>query len=461
MSKRCAAVLLVIVVVAQLVGAGTSSAAVAPTISGPAWVVKSATVSISGRAQPRQAVQIWFHRAGEPAGHYALRRQLTADSAGGYGTRYVADTDYRYYARAGGRNSATVLTQLRSVSISGPGSIGLGGTVRITGVTRPAGAPVLVYFHRAGEPPGHYSLRRHLSTDARGRWSTSYVANADYRYYATAGGATSVIVLTRIAQPWLAVTNSYRSAFGVPAVQENPALSKADALHVRYMYSTGVLGHSEDPRSPYYTAAGNTAASRSNVASGGGDIGDVVWINLWMNGPFHEIGVLRPTLQTVGFASGTGRYGTYAALDVLSDARGPDPGHWPKSFPSARAAFPFRTYSKNEIPNPIFGCSQTLQKGVVSAPLLVSLGPAAAAVASASARLTNDTTGQSRTLCVVTESTYKFSDPNWQDAGRSILRENHSIVVFAAGSLAGSSHYTLTVTPNGRRATTVHFGTTR
>lgn len=460
MVKRIAVVLAVVLATAGLAGPVAAAAAVAPTISGPALVPRSSTVTIAGHAAAGATVEIWFHRSGRPAASYSLRRLLTADSTGGYRTTYVADTDYRYYARSHGITSAAVLTQVTYVTMTGPWDAVRGSRVVISGTVHPTGAAVAVYFHRAGRPAGDYSLRRSLRPDRLGRWSTSYLADADYRYYATYSGTTSAALQTVLSPPWLQAINSYRQAYGLGPVHQNATLSAADAVHVRYMYLTGQLGHSEDPANQYHTATGNAAAGRSNVAGGfGTGVSDVGWVNLWMTGPFHEIGVLRPTLRTVGFAATAGALGSYAALDVLGDLAAPVPGGWPKSFPSASAAFPFRDYTRNEIPDPLTGCPAVFARADVSAPLLVSLGPAAGSVGSATATLTDDRTHAAPALCVQTESTYRNPDADSTSTGRAILGESHSIVVFAVGSLIGGSSYTLTVRPAGHPVVTVHFRT--
>ena len=70
-----------------------------------------------------------------------------------------------------------------------------GSTVTLTGTAR-AGAVVDVWFHRRNVPG--YSKRRTLTADAAGRWSTTYVAVDDHRYYAVSYGLQSEIGLTRI-----------------------------------------------------------------------------------------------------------------------------------------------------------------------------------------------------------------------------------------------------------------------
>ena len=78
---------------------------------------------------------------------------------------------------------------------AGPARVPAGSTVTITGTAR-AGATVEVWFHRRNVPG--YTKRRTLTADAAGRWTTTYVAVDDHRYYAVAYGLRSNTVLTQI-----------------------------------------------------------------------------------------------------------------------------------------------------------------------------------------------------------------------------------------------------------------------
>jgi hypothetical protein len=79
--------------------------------------------------------------------------------------------------------------------VSGPALVPAGSTVTILGTAR-AGAIVDVWFHRRNVPG--YSKRRTLTADAAGRWTTTYVAVDDHRYYAVSYGLQSNNVLTQI-----------------------------------------------------------------------------------------------------------------------------------------------------------------------------------------------------------------------------------------------------------------------
>jgi len=80
-------------------------------------------------------------------------------------------------------------------TISGPALVPAGSTVTLTGTAR-AGATVEVWFHRRNVPG--YTKRRSLVADVAGRWSTTYVAIDDFRYYAVSYGLRSDAGLTQI-----------------------------------------------------------------------------------------------------------------------------------------------------------------------------------------------------------------------------------------------------------------------
>ena len=80
-------------------------------------------------------------------------------------------------------------------TVTGPARVPLNATVTLSGTAR-AGATVEVWFHRRDEVG--YHKRRVLTANAAGRWSTTYVATDDHRYYAVSytlqsnGGLTQV-----------------------------------------------------------------------------------------------------------------------------------------------------------------------------------------------------------------------------------------------------------------------------
>ena len=166
----------------------------AVTITGPAFAQLNTSVELSGTAAPNAIVNVWFHKY--IIDDYTNRRRLHANGSGHWATSYVANNDYRYYATSGGRMSPHGLTQIKPFTV-GPATVPLGSTVNIVGTARP-GMTIRVWFKKK-DVPG-YTARRTLTATAGGRWMTSYVANTDYRYYATntTNAGMSNTVLTQV-----------------------------------------------------------------------------------------------------------------------------------------------------------------------------------------------------------------------------------------------------------------------
>lgn len=120
---------------------------------------------------------------------------------------------------------------------------------------------------------------------------------------------------------WLTSVNYYRAMAGVGPVVEDPAMSAGAASHSCYMLYNGI-SHDEVPGLTGYTTAGDTAGNNGNVAvSSVMNTSARSHIELWMSGPFHAIGVLRPNLQSTGFGKcdlpGTPTWHSGATLDVI------------------------------------------------------------------------------------------------------------------------------------------------
>jgi hypothetical protein len=134
-----------------------------------------------------------------------------------------------------------------------------------------------------------------------------------------------------VAQPaWLDYVNNYRRSAGLPVLTENATWSDGDRKHAIYTVKNDTLGHTENPSLPFYTPEGHTAAQNSNVMAGSSTgYTDESAIDLWMNGPFHAVGIIDPRLAVTGFGSyreSGGSYGMAAALDVLRGRSGSTAG---------------------------------------------------------------------------------------------------------------------------------------
>jgi hypothetical protein len=244
------------------------------------------------------------------------------------------------------------------------------------------------------------------------------------------------------------VVNEYRLASRLPTVVENRAWS-ADAIkHARYMVETGILGHSEDPASPYYTPEGNGAATQSNAAgSYDPNASDRSFVDLWMAAPFHAVGILDPRLTAIG-------YGAYrnpsapipaaAALNVLSGLTGASTREV-ITFPGHGSTIGLTSYGR-EWPSPIKSCPGFGANAGL--PLIVMLPDAERVINAGLSRRSEDVE-----VCSFDGTTYTNPEPAAQEVGRTTLANRNAIVVVPRNPLASGSTYTVTVNTSVRMVT--------
>ncbi|MGZ4740621.1 MAG: CAP domain-containing protein, partial [Ilumatobacteraceae bacterium] len=176
---------------------------------------------------------------------------------------------------------------------------------------------------------------------------------------------------------WLTTVNYYRAMAGVGPVVEDPTMSDGAAKHSCYMLYNGI-SHDEVPGLTGYTTEGDAAGNNGNVAvSSVINTSDRSHVELWMTGPFHAIGVLRPNLVSTGFGrcdlANTPTWHSGATLDVIRGL-----GSAPR--PSSPVLFPGNGTSTNldrfvvETPNPLDYCGWT---GPAGLPIIAMMPEAA------------------------------------------------------------------------------------
>jgi len=158
---------------------------------------------------------------------------------------------------------------------------------------------------------------------------------------------------------YLTALNYYRSMAGLSPVVEDASLMSGAANHSCYMLYNGIA-HDEIPGRAGYTVDGDAAGNAGNVAVHSDvNASTKSFVDLWMTGPFHAIGVLRPNLQRVGYGecrnASTAAWHSGATLDVLH-------GLGPKAPQTAPILFPGNGTTTSlykfvaESPNPISLC---------------------------------------------------------------------------------------------------------
>jgi hypothetical protein len=194
---------------------------------------------------------------------------------------------------------------------------------------------------------------------------------------------------------WLGEINQYRSAAGLQLVTDNSTWDAGIADHLNYLentpssYFTGSYesAHTENPASPYYTAAGATEGASSDLYFGTGSWSPVQIIDGWLSAPFHAIGMLRATLGQVAFVS----QGGDAGLDVINGLNENPAATGPILFPGPGMTTDLTQYSGYEAPSPLTTCGWAATPAV-GLPLIALLpqSPAAGISAAASRTISQD-----------------------------------------------------------------------
>ncbi len=241
-------------------------------------------------------------------------------------------------------------------------------------------------------------------------------------------------------EDWLGVVNAYRAMSGLNPVSERSDWSTGAQLHSCYMLVNGI-SHDEQTTRDRYTLEGDVAGNGGNVAVSNSTLSTArSHIDLWMTGPFHAIGVLRPSLTEVGFGvcedEAGSRWRSGATLDVI---RGLDQSALSDelvTFPGPGAVVPLNSFV-TETPNPVALCNWTGSAGL---PILALMPHD---VTRASATLIGPT-GPIET-CVLHQN--NVSDPH----ARALLANDHAVVVMPRVTLA-DGNYSVAIESDGGAA---------
>jgi hypothetical protein len=253
---------------------------------------------------------------------------------------------------------------------------------------------------------------------------------------------------------WLASVNYYRATANLPRVSVDSALSRGAQKHAEYMVRNDYIGHSEDPGKPGYSVLGNQAAAHSNVAGWwGGEPTARQFVEMWMTGPFHAVGILRPNLRSVGFGVAHDNSGltSAAALDVIHGLNfDATPLRKPIVWPGDGTTQPLGRYTGGEFPDPLSSCrGYSAPSGV---PIVVQFTEP---VRDSSFTLeTKD--GRSLPACGVDATSYRNGNNAAEDLGRALLKGDNVVLVIPKDPLEPGMGYVVKVT-SGRESTTSNF----
>jgi hypothetical protein len=248
---------------------------------------------------------------------------------------------------------------------------------------------------------------------------------------------------------WLDTVNYYRATACLPPVTENMAWSSGDAKHALYTVKNNVLMHDEDTSNHWYTPEGRAAAQQSDIlASSTTGTTDQSAIELWMEGPFHALGILDPHLTQVG-------YGSYrevksgfemgAGINVLAGLDYGVTPRYPVFWPSGGSHVPLNAYDGGESPSPLTSCpGYTVPSGLA---LIVQFGSGNPPTVTASAFSQN---GQPLEHCVFDQTTYTNPDGGSQSLGRAVLGMRGAVILIPRAPLAAGLTYAASITANGQ-----------
>jgi hypothetical protein len=250
---------------------------------------------------------------------------------------------------------------------------------------------------------------------------------------------------------WLARLNYYRATAALPPVVEEPSLSGAVREHARYIVQHDRLEHSQHAGKRWASPDGAAAAAASNLAaSTRPDEPDWWAVDLWMQAPFHALGILDPALARVGFGihrAKNGKIQTAAGLDVIR-GRGAPPAsvRYPIVWPAHGSTVPL-TAHEEEYPSPLSSCpGYHAPSGL---PLIVQLGRGdsqpeimGSVISDGDAFLEH---------CVFDERTYRNRHADQQALGRSILDSRDAIVLIPRHPLRPGATYRVIIEANRRR----------
>jgi len=259
---------------------------------------------------------------------------------------------------------------------------------------------------------------------------------------------------------WLGEINLYRVAAGLAAVTDQQTWDAGIVDHLIYLekspskYFTGayVSEHTENPASPYYTAAGAQEGDSSDLFPEVGGESDVQIIDGWLAAPFHAVGMLRATLAQVAFAD----YGGDAGLDVISGLNENPPVAGAILFPGSGMTTDLTT-DGNELPSPLQTCKWS-GSPAVGLPLIALLSQEPAAGLTATLALTGGAieTSQNSTLCVVDANDYLTTDTVYGPTGLEILQDDDAVFLIPKSPLSQGT-YTASIDQPGQSAVTWSF----
>lgn len=268
---------------------------------------------------------------------------------------------------------------------------------------------------------------------------------------------------TSSSTSWLTVLNAYRTRLHMPSVTEDPALSRGDLAHAKYLVmnyretfaSLGSLMHEEDESKPGYSPEGRKAAHSSDVKfQTRTNITDTqrMAIEWWISAPFHRPSLVNPDLRQVGFGEYCERTLCVAVLNCISDLPLASPGGRPLAQPVEVPPDGVTVKSGGfggEWPDPVSSCTGYTTN---SAAITLQLGMhVSAKITDASVtQTTGAAAGTKVETCAYDSEGYTNPDPLTQTRGRQILDSFGEVIMIVRDPLASGQTYRVSMTVNGK-----------
>jgi hypothetical protein len=238
--------------------------------------------------------------------------------------------------------------------------------------------------------------------------------------------------------------NGYRALATLPPVTENPTWSAGGLAHSTYIVKNDFLSHEEDPTKPFFTAEGDEAGRKGNVAASSAATQTDAWaIDLWIAGPFHAVGIIDPILAVSGFGiahDSQGNIQTGATLDVLRGRSGTKDGiTYPILFPGNDAVMPLDRFEGNESPDPLATCGFTASRDApTGAPIIAQFATTPSVTA----------TSLMRDGTPVEHCEIDGLDA-LDDIGEQVLAARNAVVIMPKEVLKKGSKYDVSITNGG------------
>lgn len=253
------------------------------------------------------------------------------------------------------------------------------------------------------------------------------------------------LAMAKSAPNWLELVNRYREASGLAPVSYEPAWDAGLLAHFTYLSKTPASlftgayrsEHTENPASPYYSAAGAREGAASDLLIGAPENwGPLQYINDWLEAPFHALGILNPTLGKVAFAESEGDGG----IDILQGINEHPRAKGPVLFPGPGMSTDLTTY-KSELPSPLQTCNWT-EGALYGLPLIAELTASAESGLTASLDLPGGAvaTKQNGGLCVVDSNDYQTTDTVYGPTGAKLLATYHAVFLIPRAPLVKGTY---------------------